>query len=160
MKQDTYVANILYDVGLYYPKASLISFYWRLIPPSFITFRRILWFIVIYTTASALTVFFLELFWCYNGKSDWFRAPDCTSFDSLVVFKIIWSLDISSDVIIFALPFFLLKYITATRAQAIGLVSTFLLGGITIAISVVRFASLNFSFEGSVISMLISLQAG
>ncbi|KAI4653464.1 hypothetical protein J4E93_001230 [Alternaria ventricosa] len=121
LKKVQFAGNAFYDTGIYWPKLAILALYFRLIPPTMPWLRKAL----------------------YAVSSNW--SPDeaaCNTFSSKEVFRIDWSLNVTSDVFIFALPFPLLRSLQLRRRQIWGLVATFSLGIVTIAMSVLRFATI------------------
>ncbi|RGP81403.1 hypothetical protein FLONG3_547 [Fusarium longipes] len=111
-----FISCYFFDVGLYWPKASIVVFYWWLIPKGFKLLRMAL-----YLTTGSLE---------NQLKSTW---------NSMTGFTINWALNISTDLSLFCLPFFVISSLKLHRRQRIGLIGVFSLGLITILISTARF---------------------
>ncbi|KAI4713146.1 hypothetical protein J4E89_002125 [Alternaria sp. Ai002NY15] len=144
LKKVQFAGNAFYDTGIYWPKLAILALYYRLIPPTMPWLRKALYAVTLFTGSAMVSTFFLDTFWCGRQvSSNW--SPDeaaCNTFSSKEVFRIDWSLNITSDVFIFALPFPLLRSLQLRRRQIWGLVATFSLGIVTIAMSVLRFATI------------------
>ena len=158
--QVQFAGNAFYDTGIYWPKLAILALYFRLMPKTMPTLRKMLYVVSTFTVCAMVTTFFLDTFWCGRRVSvNW--SPEegaCNTFNSKEVFRIDWSLNVSSDlfsesfyshveslpndhVTVFALPFPLLHQLQLRRRQIWGLVLTFSLGIVTIAMSVLRYAT-------------------
>ncbi|KAF7443308.1 hypothetical protein A1F94_012602 [Pyrenophora tritici-repentis] len=144
LKKVQFAGNAFYDTGIYWPKLAILALYFRLIPKTMPTLRKVLYVVSTFTLCAMVTTFFLDTFWCGRQVSlNW--SPDegaCNTFSSKEVFRIDWALNVSSDLFIFALPFPLLRQLQLRRRQIWGLVLTFSLGIVTIAMSILRFATI------------------
>ncbi|KAB2107707.1 hypothetical protein AG0111_0g4331 [Alternaria gaisen] len=144
LKKVQFAGNAFYDTGIYWPKLAILALYFRLIPPTMPWLRKALYAVTLFTGTAMISTFFLDTFWCGRQVSqNW--SPDegaCNTFSSKEVFRIDWSLNVTSDLFIFALPFPLLRSLQLRRRQIWGLVATFSLGAVTIAMSMVRFATI------------------
>ncbi|KAF3005976.1 hypothetical protein E8E13_010360 [Curvularia kusanoi] len=91
-----------------------------------------------------ITTCFLDTFWCGRDVSvNWSLDEEaCSTFNSKIVFRVDWAMNITTDVLICCLPFPLLYQLQLNRRQIWGLIITFSLGAITIVVSVVRFATI------------------
>ncbi|USP77939.1 hypothetical protein yc1106_05213 [Curvularia clavata] len=144
LKKVQFAGNAFYDTGIYWPKLAILALYFRLIPPTMPWLRKALYTVVAFTTGAMVTTFFLDTFWCGSEVSvNWsLEEGACNTFSSKNVFRIDWSMNFLSDILIFALPFPLLHSLQLKRRQIWGLVLTFSLGAVTIAMSVVRFITI------------------
>lgn len=151
---------MFYDTGIYWPKLAILALYFRLIPPTMPWLRKALYAVTAFTAAAMITTCFLDTFWCGREVSvNW--SPEysaCSTFNSKEVFRIDWSMNIFSDmlseynvddteittkgILVFALPFPLLRSLQLHHRQIWGLVVTFSLGAVTIAMSIVRYATI------------------
>jgi hypothetical protein len=92
-------SNFFYDVGLYFPKAAILSLYFELFPYSMPKLRMALYIVTGYTTASGLTTLGINTFYCPNVPDNWSREEgSCSVFNSLLVLQISWALNFSSDI--------------------------------------------------------------
>ncbi|KAK1995323.1 archaeal flagellin N-terminal-like domain-containing protein [Colletotrichum falcatum] len=137
-----FAGNYFYDTGVYFPKLALLSFYFKLIPPTIPWLRKVLYVTSGLTVAFAMSTAFLDTFWCGPDVSvNWSLDSTCSTFDSKVVFRIDWGMNFVSDLLIFAIPFPLLLGLQLSKRYIIGLALTFSTGMITIGSSVARFAT-------------------
>ncbi|RDW63557.1 hypothetical protein BP6252_11102 [Coleophoma cylindrospora] len=115
----------------------------KLFPVTKPRLRKALYAVFTFTASAFVCTAFLDTFWCGSDvASNWSTEADaCSTFNSLAVFQIDWSTNITSDVMIFLLPFPLLRELRLKPRQIIGLAITFALGAITMAISIARFIS-------------------
>ncbi|KAF5651821.1 hypothetical protein F25303_3863 [Fusarium sp. NRRL 25303] len=97
------------------------------------------------TASFAVITFFCDWFWCGPDPSvNWAKGEQkCTSFTSMTLMRLLWSMNFISEVLNVAYPIPLLATLkmTSTRKK-IGLAVVFSLGVITIAVSVGRFITM------------------
>jgi len=94
---------------------------------------------MIYTASCYLVAMFLAIFWCGpNVTRNWQVGPHACTVWSFTLFKVNFALNLSSDILIFVLPFPLLATLTLSKRQVVALCVTFGLGLITIAVSIGR----------------------
>lgn len=138
-----FAGNYFYDTGIYLPKLALLAFYYRLIPPTMPKLRQFLHAVTGVTVIFAITTCFVDTFWCgSNVRVNWDPQGSCSSFTSMDITRIDWALNMTADLLIFSIPFYLLRGLRISRRYMIGLVATFSLGIITVAASIVRFATM------------------
>ncbi|KAF2131274.1 hypothetical protein P153DRAFT_383387 [Dothidotthia symphoricarpi CBS 119687] len=135
-----FVASYFFDVGVYFPKASLIAFYWWLIPLSFGRLRVWVYVCTAYTAAVFVASILTDTFISPSISDNWSIENQLNSvWNSYPAFVINWSLHISSDILLFAFPFFFITRLKLQRRQKFGLVGVFSLGLITMSITFARF---------------------
>ncbi|KAL1311457.1 hypothetical protein AAFC00_004402 [Neodothiora populina] len=140
----SFASNYFYDTGMYFPKATLLALYFKLIPVTMPHLRRFLYFVTAFTLSCAITTCLLDTFFCHHVPDNWsLKEGACSTFNSLLVFQIDWALNFSSDILIFTLPFPLLRHLHLKRKQLYGLIVTFALGVITIMVNLGRFISID-----------------
>ncbi|KAJ1338607.1 hypothetical protein MN608_01467 [Microdochium nivale] len=145
IQQIRFASNYLFDAGLYFPKISMVTIYFQLLPRHNRPLRWALYFTAAFTVASFFVTVFVDTFWCgANPAINWSMEPGaCTAFSSEVLFRLNWSLCFLTELFLLLLPFPLLKSIrTAQRQEFISLIVLFALGIITIAVSAGRFATM------------------
>ncbi|KAH7010677.1 uncharacterized protein B0I36DRAFT_219560, partial [Microdochium trichocladiopsis] len=145
IKQIRFASNYLFDAGLYFPKLSMVTIYFQLLPRHNRVLRWALYFTAAFTIVAFLVAIFVDTFWCgVNVPINWSIEPGaCASYSSAVVFKLNWSLCFVSEVLLLLLPFPLLQNLrTASRHEFASLNILFALGIITIAVSAGRFATM------------------
>lgn len=92
-------SNFFYDVGLYFPKAAILSLYFELFPSTMPKLRMALYIVTGYTVASGLTTLGINTFYCPHVPDNWSREEgSCSVFNSLLVLQISWVLNFSSDI--------------------------------------------------------------
>lgn len=92
-------SNFFYDVGLYFPKAAILSLYFELFPSTMPKLRMALYIVTGYTVASGLTTLGINTFYCPHIPDNWSREEDsCSIFNSLLVLQISWVLNFSADI--------------------------------------------------------------
>lgn len=62
--QVRFATNYFFDTGVYFPKFSIIAFYYSIVPVTHPRTRITLHVIAAITVASALVTFFGDTFWC------------------------------------------------------------------------------------------------
>ncbi|KAH9881158.1 hypothetical protein J1614_001653 [Plenodomus biglobosus] len=144
LKKVQFAGNYFYDTGIYLPKLAILALYFRLFPPTMPWLRKVLYAVSFFTASSMITTCLLDTFWCGRQVSvNWSLSEDaCSTFNSKVVFRVDWAMNVVTDALIYVLPFPMLYQLQLKKRQIWGLVATFSLGAITIAVSVVRFATI------------------
>ena len=70
--QYSFASNYFYDTGMYFPKFSMLAFYYQLIPVTMPRLRMVLHAVTAFTVASALATCFADTFWCgANVAANW-----------------------------------------------------------------------------------------
>ncbi|KAH0182392.1 hypothetical protein KCV03_g10351, partial [Aureobasidium melanogenum] len=137
-----YASCFFFDVGLFMPKLSITAFYWWLIPNVFRNMRYLLWITTFYVIAAALCSVFVDIFICFPVDYNWsldYDKQGQSIWNSWTDFLINWGLNFSADVLLFFIPFFIIKSLQLRQRQKFGLIGVFSLGIITMAISFSRF---------------------
>ncbi|KAH8738390.1 hypothetical protein BGZ61DRAFT_526370 [Ilyonectria robusta] len=147
-----FAVNYFFDTGMYFPKFSIIAFYYALVPPTQPTMRIALYTLTGITVASCLVTFFDATLWCgADIASNW--SPErgvCSAYNSLIMMRIHWSLNFTTEVLNVAFPFPLIRDLKLPRRrEKIGLAVILGLGVITIAISIGRFTNMVTSGNGA-----------
>jgi hypothetical protein len=154
---------------MYFPKATILALYFELFPSTMPKLRMMLYVVTAFTVASGLTTCALDTFWCHNIPDNWsMEEGACSTFNSLKVLQIDWAMNFSSDIfstlrsevcfhefpltsLVFALPFPLLRVLTLRRGQRYGLILTFALGILTIAVNLARFLTIQLGTDWNVV---------
>ncbi|OAF99249.1 uncharacterized protein CC84DRAFT_1222950 [Paraphaeosphaeria sporulosa] len=143
-----FVASYCFDIGLYFPKFSIIAFYWWLIPSGFRRLRIAVYLATGYTACSFLATLLTDTLIAgnisYNWSIEYQLYSTWNSYNGLIIN---WVLNWSSDVLLFVLPFFIINCIKLRKRQKIALCGVFSLGLITLAISLARFIAYAGNFE-------------
>ncbi|ORY12946.1 hypothetical protein BCR34DRAFT_281500 [Clohesyomyces aquaticus] len=138
--ETVYISCFFFDVGLYLPKASLVTFYWWLIPVGFRRLRLALWIGSTYLACAFLATLLADLLICRPISHNWSIEFQLDSvWNSYTTLLLNWSLNFSTDLLLFIIPFFIVNCLKLRRRQKIGLIGVFSLGLITMAISLGRF---------------------
>ncbi|KAH6886884.1 hypothetical protein B0T10DRAFT_539133 [Thelonectria olida] len=140
-----FATNYFFDVAMYLPKFSIISFYHNLVPPTHPGMRKALYVLTAITLVSALTTFFGDTFWCGpNPAVNWSKGEDaCSVFASMELMRLNWSLNFITEVLNLVFPFPLIKEVKLPRRrEKISLAIIFGLGLLTISVSVGRFITM------------------
>ncbi|KAH3986446.1 hypothetical protein HBI25_027500 [Parastagonospora nodorum] len=140
-----FATNYVFDVGLYFPKFSILAFYYMIIPISAPETRTALHVLTVFVVLSTIITFFGDTFWCGpNPAVNWrLQEGGCAAFTAMTLVKLNWSLNIISEVLIFVLPLPIIRNLKIPRKrERAGLLVLFLLGAITIAVSAARFIAM------------------
>jgi hypothetical protein len=71
--QVRFATNYLFDVGLYFPKYSILAFYYMIIPVTAPETRKALYAVTLFVVVSTLVTFFGDTFWCgTNPNINWY----------------------------------------------------------------------------------------
>ncbi|KAF2425268.1 hypothetical protein EJ08DRAFT_405202 [Tothia fuscella] len=139
IKKYAFPTVLLYHTAVYFTKFSILAFYAKLFPETARGLRFACKFTIAYTALCYFCAIFLTIFWCGAQVSRNFETgPGACTVWSYTLFKINFALNISSDLLIFVLPFPLLSSLNLARRQVIALCVTFGLGLITMVVSVCR----------------------
>ncbi|KAH7303457.1 hypothetical protein B0I35DRAFT_364900 [Stachybotrys elegans] len=144
--QIRFATNYFFDVGIYFPKISIVVLYYRLVPTTKPRMRAALWVLCIITVLSCLWTFFADTFWCGSDPSAnwWVSSPNgCSVFMSMTLMRINWSLNFLVEALNLLFPFPLLRDMKlSTKREKFSLGLIFAMGFITIAVSVGRFVTM------------------
>ncbi|KAG8676410.1 hypothetical protein FPOAC1_002413 [Fusarium poae] len=145
IKKIRFATNYFFDVGIYFPKFSIIAFYFNLVPVTNPMMRRSLFALTGITVAFAFITVFCDTFWCGpNPSLNWAEGDQkCTVFTSMTLMRLNWALNFITEV----LSISYIPYSATTRPhdlnkKKIGLAVVFGMGIITIAVSVGRFVTM------------------
>ncbi|KAJ4311208.1 hypothetical protein N0V84_010570 [Fusarium piperis] len=140
-----FATNYFFDTGIYFPKFSIIAFYYNLIPQTQPKMRMALYALTAITGGCALITFFGDTFWCGPDPSiNWRTSHEsCTVFSAMDLMRLNWSLNFITEVLNVVFPFPLIHNMTLrSRREKVALGAIFALGTITIAVSVGRFVTM------------------
>ncbi|CAI6023858.1 unnamed protein product [Clonostachys chloroleuca] len=160
-----FATNYFFDTGMYFPKFSIIAFYWTLVPVTQPHMRVALYVLTAVTAVFCVATFFDATFWCgADVSSNWSTDEDaCRAFDSMTMMRIHWALNFSTEVLSMDAPLILtlLNRITSNipsdlvfpfplvrdlklpkLREKIGLCVILGLGVVTIAVSIGRFITM------------------
>ncbi|KAF5667739.1 hypothetical protein FDENT_12047 [Fusarium denticulatum] len=135
-----WVAEYFFDTGIYWPKLSILAFYWYLIPDVFQSLRVALYIITTYLVSCMAISILINTLIARPISDNWSVENQLNSaWNSLPNFLTQWCLNFSTDLILFCFPFLILKHLTLRTEQKLGLVGVFSLGAITMSASLARF---------------------
>ncbi|KZL74741.1 archaeal flagellin N-terminal-like domain-containing protein [Colletotrichum tofieldiae] len=136
-----FASSVIFDLGFYFPRFSLLAFYYQLFPGAEKKLRLNLHLVTAYTTCAFFTTGFVDIFWCGADVSkNWADSnTSCTLANCPEPMYINWSIGITSELLVFALPFGILRLKALQTKDRRALLCIFLLGIATLVISVVRF---------------------
>ncbi|ANB14086.1 hypothetical protein AWJ20_5042 [Sugiyamaella lignohabitans] len=156
-----YASSVPYYICLWLIKFSLISLYYRLIPTGTKT-RKLLHFTAGLTLVASLVILFLNLFLCVPISLNWAldnTTKTCYSSTAETPFITSVILNLIVDILIFSLPFSVIRKLKSVgKKQKIGLIATFSVGIVTIAIIVVRALIVALSGSISVAAILTAIE--
>ncbi|KAI6781464.1 uncharacterized protein J7T54_001426 [Emericellopsis cladophorae] len=139
-----FASNYFYDVGMGFPKLSLIAFYWAYFPTHASPgIRKALWGITAFVCACYITILFDDTFFCGSDVSVQWSQEDgaCSVFYAPEPFIVNFTLNLACYLVVYALPLALV--IQGVLKSSKGVVLTFVLGALTIATTMIRFITLN-----------------
>ncbi|KAF0642155.1 hypothetical protein FPSE5266_10092 [Fusarium pseudograminearum] len=140
----SFAGNYFYDTGIYLPKLALLALYFKLIPQTLPMLRKALYASTALTGTFMVTTCFLDTFWCgANVAVNWDPEGGCSTFESKMVFRIDWGMNLVSDILVFLLPFPLLFGLQLSRRYMVGLIAIFASGIITVGASIGRFITID-----------------
>ncbi|CEI66174.1 unnamed protein product [Fusarium venenatum] len=144
IKKIRFATNYFFDVGIYFPKFSIIAFYFNLVPVTNPMMRRLLFALTGITVAFAFITILCDTFWCGpNPSLNWAEGDQkCTVFTSMTLMRLNWSLNFITEVLNLVFPIPLLQGLMTSTRKKIGLAVVFGMGIITIAVSIGRFATM------------------
>lgn len=147
-----YASSILFDVGFYFPRFSLLAFYHELFPISEPRLRTWLRIAITYTTAGFLNATFMDILWCGSDLSrNWSNVGQrCSLTLSTTPMYVNWAVGISCEIFILLLPVPLLgKLKKLGKGEKVAFACVLLLGIVTVAVSTTRFTLMVMSMLGS-----------
>ncbi|KAM0302281.1 hypothetical protein ACHAPM_004272 [Fusarium culmorum] len=144
IKKIRFATNYFFDTGIYFPKFSIIAFYFNLVPVTNPTMRRALFGLTGITVAFAFITVFCDTFWCGpNPSVNWAEGEQtCTVFTSMTLMRLNWALNFITEVLNLVFPIPLLQGLMTSTRKKIGLAVVFGMGIITIAVSIGRFVTM------------------
>ncbi|TQN64548.1 hypothetical protein CSHISOI_10874 [Colletotrichum shisoi] len=136
-----FASTIVFDLGFYLPRFSLLAFYYELFPAAEKRLRLCLHLVTAYCACAFATTAFVDIFWCGADVSlNWVNSESvCTLASCPEPMYINWSIGITSELLVFALPFGILRLKALKTKDRRALLCIFLLGIATLITSTVRF---------------------
>ncbi|KAG8676512.1 hypothetical protein FPOAC2_02613 [Fusarium poae] len=148
LKKIRFATNYFFDFGIYFPKFSILAFYFNLVPCTHPGMRTLLYALTGLTASFSLVTFFSDTFWCGPDPSvNWMDTDEehCQAFMSMELMRLNWSMNFTSEVLNVLYPLPLLKELKVnSRRKRAGLAIIFGLGFITIIVSIGRFIQTTF----------------
>lgn len=142
-EQISFSSNYFYDVGMGFPKLSMLAFYWAYFNlSSHPGLRKMLYGMTAFVVACYLTVLFDDTFFCGANVSVQWSQEDgaCSVFYAPEPFILNFTLNLACYLVVYAIPTILLARGVLTNST--GVTVTFVLGALTIASGIVRFVCL------------------
>ncbi|KAF2633928.1 hypothetical protein BU25DRAFT_427336 [Macroventuria anomochaeta] len=135
-----FIMCYFFNFGLYFPKVSLVAFYWWLIPLGFRRLRIAVYVGAAYVGCCFIATLLSDTLHAPRISDNWSIENQLNStWNSYITFAINWSMNWSTDLLLFILPFFIVNCLKLRKRQKIALCGVFSIGLITIAISLARF---------------------
>ncbi|CAN9163033.1 unnamed protein product [Alternaria alternata] len=161
----SFASNYFYDVGMGFPKLSMLAFYWVFFNLSgHPGLRKMLFGITAFVVASYLTILFDDTFFCGTPVSvQWSQEEGaCSVFYAPEPFILNFTLNLACYLVVYTVPVVLLVKGILRSSTGVGL--TFALGALTIASGIVRFVCLkvgtgqeNLVYPLSMVEMTLSI---
>jgi hypothetical protein len=142
--QISFASNYFYDVGMGFPKLSMLAFYWAYFNlEARPAMWEMLWAMTAFVIACYLTILFDETFFCGTPVSvQWSQEEGaCSVFYAPEPFILNFTLNLAFYPVVYSIPLILLAQ--GILRSSTGVTLTFALGALTIAPSIVRFVCLN-----------------
>ncbi|KAM5354060.1 hypothetical protein ACJ41O_000710 [Fusarium nematophilum] len=141
----SFASNYFYDVGMGFPKMSMLAFYWAYFLPSTgmsSVMRKSLYGITAFVCLSYMTILWDDTFFCGKDVSVQWSQEDgaCSVFYAPEPFILNFTLNLACYIAVYALPLILL--IQGVIKPSTGVTVTFVLGTLTICTTIVRFVTL------------------
>ncbi|RDW82766.1 hypothetical protein BP6252_03878 [Coleophoma cylindrospora] len=135
-----FAAEVLFDVGLYFPKFSLLALYYVVINDCFRKTRIALRAITTFIALASLTVLILDFAICEPFSLQFSVIPgQCSAWTSWVTYDTNFILNMICDILVFGLPFSFLGKMKISKKARLGLIGTFTLGVVTILVGAMRY---------------------
>jgi hypothetical protein len=142
-QQISFASNYFYDVGMGFPKLSMLAFYWAYFNlearPGM---RKMLWAMTAFVVACYLTILFDDTFFCGGNVSvQWSQEEGaCSVFYAPEPFILNFTLNLACYLVVYTIPLILLAQ--GVLKSSTGVALTFVLGALTIISGIVRFTTL------------------
>jgi hypothetical protein len=143
MIQISFASNYFYDVGMGFPKLSMLAFYWAYFNlEARPAMRKMLWAMTAFVIACYLTILFDDTFFCGTPVSvQWSQEEGaCSVFYAPEPFILNFTLNLACYLVVYSIPLILLTQ--GVLRSSTGVTLTFALGALTIASGIVRFVCL------------------
>ncbi|KXH53964.1 archaeal flagellin N-terminal-like domain-containing protein [Colletotrichum salicis] len=161
----SFASNYFYDVGMGFPKMSMLAFYWAYFPSTTSpAMRKALWGITAFVCLSYTAILWDDTFFCGKDVSVQWSQEDgaCSVFYAPEPFILNFTLNLACYLCVYVLPLTLL--IQGVLERSTGLTLTFVLGTLTIMTTIVRFITLkvgtgqeNLVYPLSVLEMTLAI---
>ncbi|KZL72760.1 archaeal flagellin N-terminal-like domain-containing protein [Colletotrichum tofieldiae] len=139
----SFASNYFYDVGMGFPKMSMLAFYWAYFPADTSpTMRKALWGITAFVGLSYMAILWDDTFFCGKNVSvQWSQEEGaCSVFYAPEPFILNFTLNLACYIFVYVLPLTLLAQGVLKPSK--GLTIAFVLGLLTIFTTIVRFITL------------------
>ncbi|PVH92585.1 hypothetical protein DM02DRAFT_619848 [Periconia macrospinosa] len=161
----SFASNYFYDVGMGFPKLSMLAFYWAFFDlSSRPAMRKMLYSLTAFVIACYVTILFDDTFFCGGNVSvQWSQEEGaCSVFYAPEPFILNFTLNLTCYLVVYAVPVVLLTQGVFHNSK--GVAVTFFLGALTIASGIVRFVTLkvgtgqpNLVYPLSMVEMTLSI---
>jgi hypothetical protein len=141
--QISFASNYFYDVGMGFPKLSMLAFYWVYFNlEARPAMRKMLWAMTAFVVACYLTILFDDTFFCGTPVSvQWSQEEGaCSVFYAPEPFILNFTLNLACYLVVYSIPLILLTQGVLKSSASVTL--AFSLGALTIASGIVRFVCL------------------
>ncbi|TLD30864.1 hypothetical protein PspLS_03031 [Pyricularia sp. CBS 133598] len=140
LAKTSYFSNFPFYTTFYTTKLALLTFYLDLFPLFLTKLRAAVWLTIAYCIASLVVVISLVLFLCFPIPRNWTldRREMCSPRQQRITFYVNFALHLSGEVVIFALPFLMLRHVRLKTEVKVGVYATFAAGLATIGFGITR----------------------
>ncbi|KAL2671489.1 hypothetical protein Neosp_014079 [[Neocosmospora] mangrovei] len=141
----SFASNYFYDVGMGFPKMSMLAFYWAYFQPETgisSAMRKSLYGVTAFVCVSYMAILWDDTFFCGKDVSvQWSQEEGaCSVFYAPEPFILNFTLNLACYLAVYALPLILL--IQGVIKPSTGVTVTFVFGTLTICTTIVRFITL------------------
>ncbi|GKT48714.1 uncharacterized protein ColSpa_08895 [Colletotrichum spaethianum] len=161
----SFASNYFYDVGMGFPKMSMLAFYWVYFPADTSpAMRKALWGITAFVGLSYMAILWDDTFFCGKDVSvQWSQEEGaCSVFYAPEPFILNFTLNLACYIFVYVLPLTLL--VQGILQPSKGLTIAFILGLLTIFTTIVRFITLkigtgqeNLVYPMSILEMTLAI---
>ncbi|KAK2755533.1 hypothetical protein FQN54_006473 [Arachnomyces sp. PD_36] len=137
----SYASTMMFYLGILLPRFSMAAFYFTLFPEG-MKLRKALYAVTVYMGLCVITIVLVMTCYCIPISLNWSMTSQCYAISAPPPFTLFWVITMVCDVALFALPFFLFPKLSLRAAQRFALVGVFLVGAITIIVSIARYISI------------------
>ncbi|KAH8802877.1 hypothetical protein F5884DRAFT_803525 [Xylogone sp. PMI_703] len=139
-----WISAHLYDQGIFFPEASVVAFYFRVIPRTYPWIRIGLIVLSVYLVCGITISFCLGTFLCPHPTKTW---RECPAIMGTTMLTVNFVLDFTSDIPLLIFPIPLLRDLHLRGWRRVAVYITFCVGILMILICIIRYGLLRGTFS-------------